>query len=160
MCVCVCPWREKPQKYEGLYKTAPPGIFKSQDSLYAQPPAITQHYQIVQPVAASIGFYLQYAALGYDSLYSCLCRFQSAGLPCDFISQTDLRRVTDFQTGFSLVLRMGVTTSKLFTCRSGNLKSSLIGLRYLGPIFLSNIDLVSCVHTKLTYKLLDISVDS
>ena len=69
-CVCVCSWREKPQKYEGLYKTAPPGIFKSQDSLYAQPPAITQHYQIVQPVATSIGFYLQYAALGYDSLYS------------------------------------------------------------------------------------------
>lgn len=52
-------------------------------------------------------------------------------MPCDLSSLTDLSRVTDFQLVqiFLLIVRMGMMTSKFFTCLTPNLEVLIISKR-------------------------------
>ena len=73
--------------------------------VHTQPPVIIQNDilgKLLVPAADSSGFYFWKLDFDCDSLFICLSRFQRAALPCDFISQIDLR-VIYFQVGSFLL---------------------------------------------------------
>lgn len=73
--------------------------------VHTQPPVIIQNDllgKLLVPAADSGGFYFWKLDFDCDSLFICLSRFQRAALPCDLISQIDLR-VIYFQVGSFLL---------------------------------------------------------
>lgn len=99
--------------------------FSSLKTVHSQPPVIIQNDllgKLLIPAADLVASTSGNLIL-IDSLLICLSRFQMADLPCDLLDRSKSHLFSSWL--LSLVLRIGLTTSKLFVCQSGNQKSSL-----------------------------------
>lgn len=118
--------------------------FSSLKTVHSQPPVIIQNDllgKLLIPAAGSSGFY--FWKLDFDWFSTHLSLQISDGWFALWLHFSDRSKSHLFSSWLlSLVLRIGLTTSKLFVCQSGNQKSSLTRLRFWGFVFSVNINLV------------------
>ena len=115
-------WRAsggKATKLCGPLKTAGPLL------VHTQPPAIHENYRLSVPTSySSSGFCSREQILALTSEFSSLFRFQDGSLPCNLSSLMGPRPGIAFQiVELFLIIKKGVTTSKLFMWASWNQRS-------------------------------------